>query len=150
MIELVTGFSLRPGTSADIDAIVAVDHAATSYPWTRENFEREFHYQWSKINVLCRAEKIIGFMVYWIIADELQILNLAVHPQSQRHGGAKSLMAYALNEAQKAGCKQAILEVRVSNQPAIALYQAHRFKTSTLRKNYYQNGEDALVMSREM
>ena len=85
----------------------------------------------------------------WLIVDELHIHSIAVDPGFQRKGIAKALLQRVLEEARSQGATSSTLEVRASNQPALALYQKLGFKTEAVRPAYYQNpAEDALILWR--
>lgn len=93
------------------------------------------------------GKEIVGYVIYWTIVDELHILNLAVSPGYQRRGIAGSLLREALRLAQADNLKTAWLEVRPSNQAALALYQSLGFEIVMTRKRYYSDtGEDALIL----
>ena len=91
--------------------------------------------------------KIVGYLGLWKIIDEAHITNLAVHPDFRRKGVAKLLLFDALEQCYKEKIKYLTLEVRVSNEGAINLYENFGFKSLGVRKKYYQNNnEDALIM----
>ena len=86
-----------------------------------------------------------------IAADEMEILNLAVAPQSRRLGIASQLIARALASAKDSGAARAYLEVRPSNAAALALYAQHGFAAAGRRPLYYRDPvEDALVLSKHL
>lgn len=90
-------------------------------------------------------ETILGAMVTWLVARELQVMDIAVHPHSRRLGIAKSLMLEAFQQT-RGGWDQAVLEVRKSNIPATELYKCMGFVVVGERQKYYKDGENALVM----
>ena len=84
-------------------------------------------------------------------AEELEIYNIAVDMSQRQRGLGKSLLEYALRTAAGFGLSRAVLEVRVSNTPALALYAATGFVECGRRKGYYADtGEDALVLARNL
>lgn len=85
-------------------------------------------------------------MCRWLVADELHILNIAVHPRARRAGIGTVLMNEALSEAREKRIELLTLEVRRSNLAARRLYRKFNFEERRLRRNYYGVGEDALVM----
>jgi ribosomal-protein-alanine N-acetyltransferase len=94
---------------------------------------------------------VIGFCNYWLVADELHILNVAVHPDERRNGHAARLLQHILDEASRNKTRVVSLEVRVSNLAAQALYRKFGFRKVGTRPRYYaDNGEDALLMDREL
>ena len=87
-----------------------------------------------------------GYIVYWMVAEEMHILNLAVHPTQRRRGIARALVTAALEQARSQGAGVAWLEVRPSNAAALALYQSFGFEEIGVRPGYYSdNREDALL-----
>ena len=91
--------------------------------------------------------KVLGYIGLLPAPGEGQILNLAVFPEARRRGIAKGLVARVISEAQARGSESLSLEVRVSNTPAIRLYQSFGFSVAGTRKGFYRHPvEDALVM----
>jgi ribosomal-protein-alanine N-acetyltransferase len=82
------------------------------------------------------------------VLEEMHVMNIATHPLHRRKGVAKRLLCHALHHAVGMGVQKAVLEVRPSNLPAVALYSSMGFKIVGRRLRYYQDtGEDAVVMS---
>ena len=94
--------------------------------------------------------EITGYLMSLLVADELHITNLAVSPSRRRSGIADSLIGHALQDARAHGATWCQLEVRVTNAPARTLYEKHGFREIGVRKGYYQDGEDAVVMGKEL
>ena len=93
----------------------------------------------------------IGFLIGRDVADDFEILNLAVAPASRRYGIARQLMSEALQHAHKTGAQRAYLEVRGSNEGALALYRRFGFRECGRRPRYYQYPvEDAVVLVLEL
>jgi len=94
---------------------------------------------------------VVGFLVARRMADELEILNLAVGPAARRLGVGSLLLREALAAAQRSGARSAFLEMRESNPAAMAFYARHAFAVSGRRARYYSRPEeDALVLSRTL
>ena len=94
-------------------------------------------------------KSLIGLGCLWAIVEEAHITLLAIHPDYQRQGLGLMLLCTLLQSAQYRGLERATLEVRASNQAAIALYQKFGFQEAGRRRRYYQDtGEDALVLWR--
>lgn len=93
------------------------------------------------------AEAIIGYLCYWIVFEEVRLMNLAVIESMRRRGIAKSLVASALRSGMSQSAHRAVLEVRASNQPAQRLYRGFGFSQTAIRPKYYVNPvEDAVLM----
>jgi len=89
----------------------------------------------------------VGFLLAWEVVDELHVLDVATHPALRRRGIARALLRHAIAHAQRRRARIALLEVRRSNAPAIALYTHHGFEETSVRPGYYADGEDALEMA---
>ena len=95
------------------------------------------------------AKQVIGFGGIMIIADEAELLNIAVQEDYARRGIADLLMTQLLEDAKAHNAYRMLLEVRESNEVAQHLYKKHRFNELGKRKDYYSNPkEDALIMER--
>ena len=140
--------TFRPMVEADLYAVVAIEPAAFSHPWTRKMFQEGLSsYQcW----VMCADGVQIGHGVIQLILDEAHLLNITVRPQSQGQGYGLQLLEHLMAEAGRQGGRECFLEVRASNQSAYRLYERFGFNEIGRRRDYYPaaNGrEDALVMA---
>jgi ribosomal-protein-alanine N-acetyltransferase len=85
----------------------------------------------------------------WVVCDECHIMTVAVAPEHRNAGIGAMLFMKLLDEARLRGASRHFLEVRVSNAPAIGMYEKFGFKTIDVRKAYYENnGEDAAIMAK--
>ena len=143
-------FSIRRIQPEDLDAVLAIEAASFKHPWSREMFLREQEHDWSCILVCC-APEVAGFLIYWLVHDEIHILNVAVAREQRRRGIARTLLREAEKRALAADIALMTLEVRKGDAGARALYQQLGYQEVGLRKNYYsEEGEDAVVMVREL
>lgn len=92
------------------------------------------------------GEALVGALLAWLVADELTILDVAVVPAHRRAGHGRALVVEALRAARVEGGRLALLEVRVGNAPARALYRTMGFEESRVRRGYYADGEDGVEM----
>lgn len=93
-------------------------------------------------------QQALGYIIVFVAVGECHILNVCVDPEQQGKGYGRKLLQHALDAAVDLGAEQAFLEVRISNEPAIKLYETYGFEQVGLRKQYYPAGdkrEDALV-----
>jgi [ribosomal protein S18]-alanine N-acetyltransferase len=89
----------------------------------------------------------VGYILTWLVADELHVLNVATDPSHRRRGIGRALVDQAVAFAKERQVRIVLLEVRRGNQPAIRLYRSFGFSVLGLRRGYYSdNGEDALEM----
>jgi ribosomal-protein-alanine N-acetyltransferase len=138
----------------DVDQVLAIEHASFTMPWSRNLFLSEFRSPTISTLIVALADSpvrtVIGFTVFWIVADEMHILNLAVSPEFRRKGIARKLVLAALKRAHEKGARRAFLEVRMSNAAAQKLYSNLGFAGTGVRRDYYDSPiEDAVVMALE-
>ncbi|WP_338053467.1 ribosomal protein S18-alanine N-acetyltransferase [Rhabdochromatium marinum] len=144
------GLYLRRMQFHDLSAVLAIERAAHHSPWSPGIFEDSLkagHYCLVVEQALSQA--LLGHGVMMLVADECHILNLCIHPNHQGCGFGRLLLRRLLAIARQRQAESAFLEVRTSNQPALALYQAEGFNEIGLRRDYYPAGngrEDAVVM----
>jgi [ribosomal protein S18]-alanine N-acetyltransferase len=138
-------------STQDIDAVLRVENLCYPNPWSREIFERELRADWSNLVVIDPEDEsgqTIGHICYWVVHDELHILNVSVDPDHRRKGLARQMLTVALEVCTEQRLQYVTLEVRVSNTAAITLYESLGFRSIGRRKNYYSdNREDALVLA---
>ena len=145
-------YIIASSTEADLDAVMAIEKLSFPTPWARQAFSDELDRPWARLEVLRQVATghVVGFCNYWLVADELHILNVAVHPAERRRGHAARLVQHILDEASRSKTRVVSLEVRASNHAAQALYRKFGFREVGSRPKYYaDNGEDALLMDRE-
>lgn len=143
---------LRLIQKSDIDALLKIENAVHLAPWSRETFETCFKAA-CKGWVMEQDKQIVGFVIVSLHPHECHILNVCVAREAQRQGFAQQLIECALHEAKQAGIEIAYLEVRRSNDKAIALYRKMKFLNVGERKNYYPSGlgrEDALIFAKSL
>lgn len=135
-------------TYGDIDAVLAVEEASFSAPWSREAFENEMTInQFAKYLLLEVDDTVAGYCGLWLVMDEAHITNVAVVPELRGRKLGEKLMVKVMDMLRDEGVTMMTLEVRVSNHIAQSLYEKLGFSRGGIRKNYYSdNGEDALVM----
>jgi ribosomal-protein-alanine N-acetyltransferase len=149
----VPTWSIEPLSSpAEIDAILAIEQASFTNPWTREMYQAELENKGVSFFYLARdkGRHVVGFCSFWRVLDELHINNHAVVPEFRRMGVATALLGRITEEAARFGIRRTKLEVRKSNAPARQLYAKFGFVVAGSRSKYYTNPvEDALVLWRE-
>lgn len=137
---------LRLATEIDLPAILTIEQASFPLPWKEEAFRSELRNPCSQLWVAEDGTHIIGYACAWFILDEGQIVNVAVLPHYRRYGIGKTLIQYLIQEAKIRGVNTLSLEVRKSNHAALKLYKSFGFHMVTVRKQYYENNEDAILM----
>jgi ribosomal-protein-alanine N-acetyltransferase len=146
-----SGFSLRPATEDDVVQLLGIETAVhTVAPWTEENLRAEMAKPYSHFLVMTDDETdatVAGYIVFWLMFDECQILNVAVDFPFRGLGLAKQMVRLAATQAHRKGLKKVLLDVRKSNAAAIQLYQSVGFVVTHVRAKFYSNGEDAYQMA---
>jgi ribosomal-protein-alanine N-acetyltransferase len=138
---------------SDLPRVMEVERAAFSHPWSEELVRRELSHEFSTVLLATDGAGgvILGFAVVWLVHDELHVLNVAVAPEARRLGVARAVLGKVEAGAREQGARVAMLEVRRSNAPAIALYLALGYREVGIRPRYYaEDGEDAIVMDKEL
>ena len=155
-IRIPAGFQIVSGAMADLEDMLELEARAFTAPWTRKMFEGELlGNPFARFLLLREAQEgqprlLAAYLCYWIVFDELRLMNLAVSPERRRQKLATSLVVQALREAGEADVKRALLEVRVSNEAARALYRRLGFQETGHRHDYYSSPvEDAVLMTLE-
>lgn len=149
---------LAPMQESDLDEVLALEQASFTEPWTRKMFLGELRGNAFATNVVARAGEaghgtglaagaLLGYIMFWVVFEELHLMNLAVRPAVRRQGLGAELVRHALSVGAERGVRTALLEVRASNLAAIALYEGLGFARKSVRKGYYDHPrEDAVIM----
>lgn len=141
MVDIVRN---RPFTSHDY----AIECAAHRYPWSQavlESCQTDAYWRFS----LVHEQQSIGYLIAHHVLDEVTLMNVAVAPKWQGQGYGRQLVSHLIAQCRAAEILKIWLEVRVSNKPAIQLYDRLGFTQEGIRKGYYpthEQPEDALVM----
>jgi ribosomal-protein-alanine N-acetyltransferase len=141
----------------DVDALASLERRCYSHPWSVRGFREALRRGEHGLVLVARAPAgadpergILGYCVIETAADELHVHNLAVRPEYRGGGLGRRLLTIALALGERRGAQVALLEVRESNGPAIALYHSMGFVSVAVRRNYYsQPPEDALVLRKD-
>jgi ribosomal-protein-alanine N-acetyltransferase len=145
---------IAPLQVADLDEVLEIERHAFGSPWSRQILREELDRSWAHVDVLrCRTEprRITAYINYWLVRDEVHLLNLAVHPSMRRRGLGRALLDHMIAFANRHRCRYVTLEVRRSNQTAIELYRRVGFAPVGIRPRYYTDDqEDAVVMVLEL
>lgn len=138
---------------SDLDGVLEVDRLSFPSPWTRAMYEEGLRQPETSFVLVLRtaAAPVAGYCSYRLVADELQINNVAVRPECRRLGAGRALVEAALGHGRVAGARTALLEVRASNVAAQRLYASLGFIQVGARPRYYAHPEeDALVLARDV
>ena len=138
---------IRELAAADAAAVSLIEQETFSMPWSPEDFLEMVEADYAYYYVAEADEIIVGCCGIRNIAGEGEVMNVAVKKNCRKKGIGRKLMEYMLKEAEKNGIGAVTLEVRISNEPAIRLYESLGFKGEGVRPRFYEKPtEDALIM----
>lgn len=138
----------RPMVETDLDAVLKIEYAAFSHPWTRGLFADALNsYQcW----LMFEGQQQVGHGIIQLILEEAHLLNITVKPESQGRGLGLRLLEHLMEQARLGQATECFLEVRASNHSAYRLYERYGFNEVGRRRGYYpaiDGREDALIMA---
>ena len=136
----------------DLPEVMEIEEQSYEFPWTLGIFSDCLDNQYAAV-VYLQNNRIVGYSVSQYIVDECHLLNLCVRQEARGQGLGEKMINYLTNQARQKDMGSIFLEVRVSNTPAIHLYDKLGFNEIGLRRDYYpdSNGrEDALVLAYEI
>jgi ribosomal-protein-alanine N-acetyltransferase len=141
---------IRVLESGDLNAIEAIEQKAYPTPWSRSMFASEL----AKPTSIClgafEGRDLLGYVINSRYVDAWHVMNVAVDPEHQRRGVATALLERLFELTHDDERRGYTLEVRVSNEDAIGLYEKLGFESRGIRRGYYtDNREDALIMWRD-
>jgi ribosomal-protein-alanine N-acetyltransferase len=141
---------IRPLRLTDLGDVETIEQRAYRTPWSRSMFASEL----AKSSSIClgavEGERLVGYMINSRYVDAWHVMNVAVDPEYQGRGIATRLLERLFELTASDGRRGYTLEVRVSNESAIRLYEKLGFERRGIRRGYYtDNREDALIMWRE-
>lgn len=152
MSELKLAAEFFPMNERDLDSVAVLEASLQAFPWSRTNFADSLevgHSCW-----VCRlGGALVGFSVVMSVIDEAHLLNIGIDRRYHGQGYGARMLRTAMESARLGGAGKLFLEVRLSNERAVALYRHFGFRQIGLRKGYYPaaNGrEDALIFDKEL
>lgn len=148
----IESVEIAPLLRSDLAEMAAIDSASDPAPWSLTLFESSFQAGQLGHQARC-AGQMVGYSLMQVVQDEAELLRIAVLADFRRAGIGRRLLSEVIATAIAADCQRLLLEVRATNQAAIALYQQAGFRTVGQRRGYYpalpgsQQREDALLMA---
>jgi ribosomal-protein-alanine N-acetyltransferase len=139
----------EPMREQDLVAVLAIENAVYTHPWSRGNFLDSLRSGY-ECRLYCAGAELLGYFVLLPAAGEAHLLNLSVAAAHQRRGHGSALLEEVIRIARAHRSRTVFLEVRESNRPAQALYLRFGFRRIAVRRDYYpaaEGREDAIVLS---
>ena len=142
---------IRKMNLQDAPAVAQLEIACFSDPWSENSIATELNSRLSYWLVAVEDGEVVGYIGSQSVLGESDMMNVAVHPDHRRKGIAQSLVQTLSMDLKERNNVCLTLEVRASNESAIALYEKLGFQQVGLRKNYYRNPkEDALILRKPL
>ncbi|MCC6273801.1 MAG: ribosomal protein S18-alanine N-acetyltransferase, partial [Deltaproteobacteria bacterium] len=142
-------FQLRPMTRSDLDAVLDIERRSFEQPYSREILAQELKIKAAHLRVATYRRKVIGYIDFWLVHDEMELISVAVHPDFKRCGVGEGLMQEMIRFAHQNEARFIYLDVRRSNEAAQRLYEKFGFEKAGVRRRYYSdNQEDAIIMKK--
>ena len=141
---------IRSGDLSDIKYIMALEQGSIVHPWDSKAIESLIVDPNKKCLVASLRGEVVGYVGAESVLDESNIGNIVTHKDYRGRGFASVLMEILLYDLKNRGIKKVFLEVEHDNVPAIALYEKFGFVRYGLRRDYYGQGKDAVLMSKEL
>ena len=139
--------TIKNMTKEHIEQIYSIEEKCFSIPWSKRAFEDELNKNKMAIYLVAlKDEQVVGYAGMWHVINEGHITNVAVSPEYRRQGIGESLINKLIEIAKEKEMIGLTLEVRTSNEIAKNLYKKHGFLLDGIRKEYYENKEDAFIM----
>lgn len=130
----------------DIPEVANIEARVFSMPWSEQGFADALKQDTIFVTAK-QEEQVVGYCGMYCSFEEGEITNVAVLPEAQKHGIGKKIISGLLRIAQEKNISRIVLEVRVSNLPAIRLYEGFGFQKAGIRKGFYERPrEDAAIM----
>ncbi|TKJ39846.1 ribosomal-protein-alanine N-acetyltransferase [candidate division LCP-89 bacterium B3_LCP] len=149
VFKQIPGLTFRPMTPGDARDIAYIELEIFPIPWSEQSLRSFLTLSDVEGEVAICKNEIIAYVFVQYVEDEAHILNFGVRSGYRRKGLAAELMHRLLNRIRERVVNICYLEVRASNLPAQKLYFKYGFAPITVRKNYYPDGEDALILARQ-
>jgi len=133
------------------DAIIEIERLSFLSPWSINAFRAELEKEFSHLWVLISDKVPAGYICFWVLAGEIQLMNIAIHPEKRGNHFAEFLLEGMITRGIKEGARSLWLEVRPSNLAARGLYKRMGLHETGIRPGYYpETHEDAIIMSLEL
>ena len=157
MEPFLPSFQLARLEMTDLDKVMELENLVYAQPWTETHFRGEFARPFTLALGLKNdqpgsglSQPLAAYCFFWLLGPEIHLLNLAVRPEYRRRGLGRRLLRAMLDIGRQAGVGTVYLEVRTKNVEARGLYRSFGFAVTGRRPGYYEDGEDAHLMTLDL
>ena len=139
--------SVEPMRPEDLDAIMTIEQASFSDPWSRQGFMESMAQPFAVMLTAKDAGEVIGYCCMYQLLDEGEIINVAIDPKRRGQGAGMAMLSELLSVGKASGVKRFLLDVRAGNEPAKRLYEKAGFVKLAVQKDFYETPtEDGWLM----
>ena len=141
-------FKIRNIEKTDIPYLVALEEELLKETVGEEMLASELHNKFARFFVATFNDMVIGYLRCWMVEDTVDIINVVIDKNYQHHGFGQALFSQMEEEAKINNCNNIMLEVKENNTQAINFYLKQGYEQISIRKNYYQDHSNALIMKK--
>ena len=141
-------FKIRNIEKTDIPYLVALEEELLKETVGEEMLASELHNKFARFFVATFNDMVIGYLSCWMVEDTVDIINVVIDKNYQHHGFGQALFSQMEEEAKINNCNNIMLEVKENNNQAINFYLKQGYEQISIRKNYYQDHSNALIMKK--
>jgi ribosomal-protein-alanine N-acetyltransferase len=135
---------------SDLNEVMEIEKTSFKLPWKKAFFLYDMNRPHAFCLVAKENSRLVGYLIAWKIEEQLHLANIAAHPDERRKGIGSQLLKTILEIGKEVNCNNIFLEVRESNIPAQNFYRKFGFVHTITQKQYYHDGEDALILEKEL
>jgi len=152
--EMAGKWNIQKMTPQDLEEVLSIEASASLTPWSLNMFKEEMQNPFSYCFVMKPKEgskaPVVGFICFRNVTEESELLNIGVHPHYRQRGLGKTLMQFYIDFCNPLNIGTFYLEVDATNQPAIHLYHRFSYQSFGMRKKFYQEKFDAILMMKKV
>ncbi len=145
---MLNQISIVPLIESYLDDIISIEEDYSTDPWTRETFIREISNYFSYNFALKLGSNVIGYANFWFVTDFIELNNIAIDKNLRGRGIGKYFLQFIINVSNHLNAKKIFLEVKEGNYRALNLYKSFNFEVINIRKKYYKDGSNAILMEK--
>ncbi len=148
---MTAGIAVRRFRWAELERLMEIEHSSFGEDAYDRNLFAEFFHKWGDLFLVAeRRGKLCGYMVTCIGGERAELVSVAVDPAERGRGAASALLKSTLRRLRRRGAARLGLMVRQTNAPARAFYEKFDFRRVRIVRKYYEDGEDGLLMTKDL